>query len=108
MNGEQVVLSLQDDQCKPEFATNAAMKLLSDQVNVVLGHICSGPTKAALPIYKDSGLVCMSPSATSPSLTLSGDYPNFFRTIASDDAQGALAAMFAIEKLGLKKACYHP
>ncbi|GKT31453.1 branched-chain amino acid ABC transporter substrate-binding protein, partial [Aduncisulcus paluster] len=42
-------------------------------------------------------------SATSPSLTLSGDYPNFFRTIASDDAQGALAAMFAIEKLGLKK-----
>ncbi len=103
VNGQQVELSLQDDQCKPEFATNAAMKLLSGGVNVVLGHICSGPTKAALPIYKDSGLVCMSPSATNPDLTLSGNYPNFFRTIASDDAQGALAAMFAVEKLGLKK-----
>ncbi len=103
VDGMQVVVSAQDDQCKPEFATNAAMKLLSDGVTVVLGHICSGATKAALPIYKDSNLVCMSPSATSPGLTLSGDYPNFFRTIASDDAQGALASMFAAEKLGLKK-----
>ncbi|WP_407944110.1 branched-chain amino acid ABC transporter substrate-binding protein [Maridesulfovibrio sp.] len=102
VNGMQVVISTQDDQCKPEFATNAAMKLLSDGATVILGHICSGATKAALPIYKDANLVCMSPSATNPALTLSGDYPNFFRTIASDDAQGALACKFATEKLGLK------
>ncbi|XVK07148.1 branched-chain amino acid ABC transporter substrate-binding protein [Maridesulfovibrio sp. FT414] len=102
VNGMQVAISTQDDQCKPEFATNAAMKLLSDGVTVVLGHICSGATKAALPIYKESNLVCMSPSATNPPLTQSGDYPNFFRTIASDDAQAALAAKFAMEKLGLK------
>lgn len=102
VNGMQVVISTQDDQCKPEFATNAAMKLLSDGVTVVLGHICSGATKAAMPIYKESNLVCMSPSATNPALTQSGDYPNFFRTIASDDAQAALAAKFAMETLGLK------
>lgn len=102
VNGAQVVLSMQDDQCKPEFATNAAFKLVSDKATVVLGHICSGATKAALPIYKESNLVCMSPSATNPALTQSGDYPNFFRTIASDDAQAALASKFAMEKLGLK------
>ncbi|SDK74279.1 branched-chain amino acid transport system substrate-binding protein [Maridesulfovibrio ferrireducens] len=103
INGVQVVISSQDDQCKPEFATNAAFKLVSDEVTVVLGHICSGATKAALPIYKESNLVCMSPSATTPTLTQSGDYPNFFRTIASDDAQAALATDFAIDTLGLKK-----
>ncbi|WP_291327328.1 branched-chain amino acid ABC transporter substrate-binding protein [Desulfovibrio sp. UCD-KL4C] len=103
VNGAQVVISSQDDQCKPEFATNAAFKLVSDEATVVLGHICSGATKAALPIYKESNIVCMSPSATNPPLTQSGDYPNFFRTIASDDAQAALATNFAIDTLGLKK-----
>lgn len=102
INGAQVEILTQDDQCKPEFATNAAFKLVSDKANIVLGHICSGATKAALPIYKESNLVCMSPSATNPPLTQSGDYPNFFRTIASDDAQAALATDFAMDTLGLK------
>ncbi|MFP4389430.1 MAG: branched-chain amino acid ABC transporter substrate-binding protein [Desulfococcaceae bacterium] len=45
----------------------------------------------------------VSPSATNPALTQSGEYPNFFRTIASDDAQARLQVDFALEKLGLKK-----
>jgi branched-chain amino acid transport system substrate-binding protein len=88
--GKKVKVVSQDDQCKPELATNVATKLVSDEVTVVLGHICSGATKAALPIYKDGKLVVMSPSATNPPLTQSGDDPNFFRTIASDDAQAKL------------------
>lgn len=100
--GMQVEIAAQDDQCKPEMATNAATKLMSDGVKIVMGHICSGATKAALEIYKDGKIVCMSPSATNPPLTQSGDYPNFFRTIASDDAQAKLEVDFA-KKLGLKK-----
>lgn len=101
--GGKITVIPQDEQCKPELATNAAFKLVSEKVTVALGHICSGATKAALPIYKDSKIVLMSPSATNPDLTLSGDYPNFFRTIARDDAQGKLAATFAVEKLGAKQ-----
>ncbi|MFW5487241.1 MAG: branched-chain amino acid ABC transporter substrate-binding protein [Desulfovibrio sp.] len=103
INGMQVVIAPQDDQCKPELATNVATKLVSDKVTVVLGHICSGATKAALPIYTEAKMVCMSPSATNPSLTQSGDYPTFFRTIASDDAQAKLVVDFATDKLGVKK-----
>lgn len=99
--GMQVKVVPQDDECKPEKATNAATKLLSENVTVALGHICSGATKAALPIYKESMIVCMSPSATNPPLTQSGDYPNFFRTIASDDAQAKIGVDFA-KGLGLK------
>ncbi|MBC8158125.1 MAG: branched-chain amino acid ABC transporter substrate-binding protein [Alphaproteobacteria bacterium] len=101
--GRMIKVVPQDDQCKPELAVNAAMKLVSEEATVAMGHICSGATKAALPVYGDSKIVVMSPSATNPPLTTSGDYPNFFRTIARDDAQGQLAASFTIEKLGAKK-----
>ena len=101
--GRQVELLIQDDQCKPEIATNTATKLVTEGVHVVLGHICSGATKAALGIYNDARIPVMSPSATNPPLTQSGDYPNFFRTIASDDMQAKMAVDFAINTLGVKK-----
>ncbi len=101
--GKQVELLVEDDVCKPEVATNTATKLVSEGAHVVLGHICSGATKAALGIYKDSNIPVMSPSATNPALTQSGDYPNFFRTIASDDAQARLEVDFALDVLKLKK-----
>lgn len=101
--GKKVELLIEDDVCKPEIATNTATKLISQNVHVVLGHICSGATKAAMGIYKDSKIVAMSPSATNPALTQSGDYPNFFRTIASDDAQAKLEVDFALDVLKLKK-----
>ena len=101
--GKKVELLVEDDVCKPEVATNTATKLVSEKVDVVLGHICSGATKAALGIYKDSKIIAMSPSATNPALTQSGDYPNFFRTIASDDAQAKLEVDFALNVLKVKK-----
>ena len=103
INGKKIELLIEDDVCKPEVATNTATKLVTDGVHVVLGHICSGATKAALPIYKEAGVVVMSPSATNPGLTQSGDYPNFFRTIASDDAQAQTEVDFAINVIGAKK-----
>jgi branched-chain amino acid transport system substrate-binding protein len=101
--GKQVELLVEDDVCKPEIATNTATKLVSEGVDVVLGHICSGATKAALGIYKDANKIAMSPSATNPALTQSGDYPNFYRTIASDDAQAQLEVDFALNNLKAKK-----
>ncbi len=101
--GRPVELLVEDDVCKPEIATNTATKLVSDGAVVVLGHICSGATKAALGIYKDANIIVMSPSATNPDLTQSGDYPNFFRTIASDDMQAKLGADFTVNTLGAKK-----
>lgn len=103
VNGMQVELLSEDDVCKPEIATNTATKLVSDGVDVVLGHICSGATKAALPIYDAAGVLVISPSASSDDLTLSGDYKNFYRTIAFDSAQAELDVDFVLNKLGAKK-----
>ena len=101
--GKKVELLIEDDACKPEMATNTATKLVSRKADIVMGHICSGATKAALGIYKDARLIAVSPSATNPELTQSGQYPYFFRTIASDDAQARLEVDFAVGRLKLKK-----
>ncbi|MDM8551043.1 branched-chain amino acid ABC transporter substrate-binding protein [Desulfobacterales bacterium HSG2] len=101
--GRKVELLPEDDVCKPEVATNTATKLVSKGVHVVLGHICSGATKAALGIYNDSKIIVMSPSATNPALTHSGNYPNFYRTIASDYVQARVEVDFALDEMKFKK-----
>ncbi len=103
INGKKIVVIAQDDQCKPELATNAATKLVSDEVDIIVGHICSGATKAALPIYTNAKLVAVSPSATTPGLTTSKENPYFFRTISNDNVQARLSSKFAIEGLKVKK-----
>jgi branched-chain amino acid transport system substrate-binding protein len=101
--GRQVEVVVEDDVCKPEIATNTAGKLVSAKVDVVLGHVCSGATKPALGIYRDAGIIAMSPAATNPELTQSGQYPNFYRTIAPDDAQARLDVDFVLGTLKARK-----
>lgn len=102
LDGRLIELVVEDDVCKPEVAANTAAKVVGDDVVAVIGHICSGATKSALGIYNEAGIPAISPSATNPALTQSGDYPNFFRTIASDDAQAATDAQFIANTLRLK------
>lgn len=99
--GKQVEIIQVDDVCKPEVAANVAQKIVSEKVDAVIGHICSGATKAALGSYRDARLITISPSATNVDLTKGGEYPNFFRTIAPDDAQARLEVDFAMGHLKL-------
>ncbi len=103
LNGKKLQVVAEDDVCKPEVATNTATKLVTEKVAAVIGHICSGATKSAIGIYKDANIICISPSATNAELTLSGQYPNFFRTIANDAAQAKLQVDYALHKLHVKK-----
>ena len=103
ISGKKLELLIEDEACKPELATNAATKLVSAKADAVIGHICSGATKAALRTYKDAGIIVISPSVTSPELTLSGQYPNFHRTIGPDNVQARLVVDFAFKTLKLKK-----
>ena len=100
--GRQIELVIEDDQCDPGIAPNAAARLVGEEVVAVIGHICSGATRAALNIYADENIPAISPSATNPGLTKDGEFPNFFRTIAPDDAQGALQAGFVGDALGVQ------
>ncbi|MCG8637643.1 MAG: branched-chain amino acid ABC transporter substrate-binding protein [Desulfobacterales bacterium] len=101
--GKQVEVLVGDDVCKPEIAVNMATKLVSDGAQMIVGHICSGATIAANKIYKDANLIVASPSSTADPLTLTGEHPNFFRTIAYDGAQAKLMASFVTKELKAKK-----
>jgi len=103
INGAPVELLIEDDACKPEIATNTATKLVSAGAKAVIGHICSGATKAALPIYDEANIIVISPSATDSDLTKSGSYPTFYRTIAPNDAQAASIVNFTVGQLQAQK-----
>jgi len=98
--GKQIELVVEDTGCAADVSANAATKLVSEGVVAVIGHICSGATATALPIYEDSGIVAISPSATNPGLA---DFPNFFRTIATDQIQGRIQADYLVNELGVKR-----
>ncbi len=102
MLGKQIELLVGDDVCKPEVAVNMATKLVSDGAQMMVGHVCSGATIAANKIYKDAGILIISPASTNDDLTLKGEHPNFFRTIAYDGAQATLMTNFVKNELKAK------
>lgn len=104
--GRKIEVVSQDDQCKPELGTNAATKLISEKASLVVGPICSGATKASLPLFQEANIITISPTATTPSLTEDGKNPLFFRTVANDNAQAKLTSDFLISKLKVKKVAY--
>ncbi len=101
--GKKIELLIGDDVCKAEIAVNMATKLVSDGAQMIVGHVCSGCTIAANKIYKDAGLLIVSPASTNDDLTLKGEHPNFFRTISYDGAQADLMTSFAKNTLKAKK-----
>lgn len=80
-----------------------ANKLASDPTFVAMaGHMFSGASAAAMPIYEKAGIPMMSPAATNPELTTKGSTV-FNRNAFTDTEQGIGAAKNLFEKLGIKK-----
>ncbi len=95
-------LDAQDDGGTPEGGAAVANKLVSDPTVVAIaGHIFSGATSAAIPIYEKAGLPMMSPSATNPDLTKSGSKV-FNRLVFTDADQGRYAAQYIFNVLKIK------
>jgi branched-chain amino acid transport system substrate-binding protein len=95
-------LNAQDDGGTAEGGAAVANKLVADPTIVAIeGHIFSGATKAAIPIYEAANIPMMSPSATNPALTQSGSKV-FNRDVFTDAAQGKFASAYLFNKLGIK------
>jgi len=102
-DGFSFELVAEDDGGTPEGGAAVANKLVSDPTVVAIaGHIFSGATLAAIPIYDKAGLPMMSPSATNPDLTKQGSKV-FNRLVFTDAAQGKFAAEYLYNNLGIKK-----
>ncbi len=103
LHGFSFELVAEDDQGAAEGGAAVANKFVADQTLVgVAGHLFSGATAAAMPIYEAKGIPMLSPSATNPTLTQKGSAV-FNRVPFTDAAQGKAAATFIYEELGFRK-----
>jgi branched-chain amino acid transport system substrate-binding protein len=88
-----------DDQAKPDVGVTNAKTITADkEILVVIGHLNSGVAIPASEVYREVGLVMISPANTSPLITDRG-LPNVSRVCGREDVQGAVAAQYAKESL---------
>ncbi|OGA17857.1 MAG: branched chain amino acid ABC transporter substrate-binding protein [Betaproteobacteria bacterium RIFCSPLOWO2_02_FULL_66_14] len=95
IDGKEVkfVLVAEDDQADPKVGTTVAQKLVDAKVAGVVGHLNSGTSIPASPLYSQAGIPVISGSATNPKLTEQG-FKTQFRVVARDDQQGPAIANF--------------
>jgi len=106
--GHDVKFDGEDGGCSADGGQAAGTKLASDPTIVaVIGTSCSSEARAAEPLLSAAGFVTISSSNTAPDLTdptNPNHYPGYFRTAHNDLIQGAAAADFAYNFLGVRKA----
>src|SRR3954469_4912023 len=86
-------LVAEDDQADPKVGTTVAQKLVDAKVAGVVGHLNSGTSIPASPIYNQAGIPVISGSATNPKLTEQG-FKTQFRVVGRDDQQGPAIASY--------------
>jgi branched-chain amino acid transport system substrate-binding protein len=95
IDGKEVKFTLvaEDDQADPKVGTTVAQKLVDAKVAGVVGHLNSGTSIPASPIYNGAGIPVISGSATNPKLTEQG-FKTQFRVVGRDDQQGPAIASY--------------
>jgi branched-chain amino acid transport system substrate-binding protein len=103
LGGRKIRLLVEDDQSKPEEASNAVTKLITqDKVVGVIGEVASRRSLAAGPVCQKYQVPMVSPASTNERVTDIGDY--IFRVCFIDPFQGEVLAKFAFNDLKARKA----
>ncbi len=106
--GHDILFDGLDEECSPEGGAAAGATLAADpSIVAVIGTSCSGAARTAMPALSAAGMVMVSPSNTGFDLTEPGNpnnFPGYYRTSISDTLQGAAAAQFAYNFLGITTA----
>jgi len=101
--GKPIELKIYDTLGTNEAAHSSIENLiLVDQVVALLGEVSSSRSLASAPVAQKHQIPMITPSATNPLVTQSGDY--IFRVCFTDPFQGEAMAKFAFNSLKFKKA----
>jgi len=101
LGGSTVTPVRGDSTCVDAAAATATGERLvsSEGIAAMVGAMCSGATGAILSnVAVPNGIVMISPSATSPGLSVAEDNGLFFRTAPSDARQGVVMADIIMER----------
>lgn len=103
INGRQLDVVIEDDHGSPERAAGLVSKMVGeDKVVAVIAGGASGSSLAAAPRAQAAKIPLISPSATDPAVTRTGDY--IFRVCYTDTFQGEVMARFSTRALKARKA----
>jgi branched-chain amino acid transport system substrate-binding protein len=104
--GMQVKAIVEDSQCTPDPAVNAANKVIQqDKVHYIIGEVCS---KASIPVSEianQNKVVQISSTSTNPDVVRDAAgkvKPYTFVACFNDETQGKVGAKFALETLKAK------
>jgi len=102
LGGRKFRLIVEDDQSRPEEASTAVTKLITqDKVIAVLGEVASRRSLAAAPISQRYKIPMITPASTNERVTEVGDY--IFRVCFIDPFQGEVLAKFAFNDLKARR-----
>jgi branched-chain amino acid transport system substrate-binding protein len=102
LGGRPIRLLVEDDQSRPEEASNAVTKLITqDKVVTVLGEVASRRSLAAAPVAQKYQIPMITPASTNEKVTEVGDY--IFRVCFIDPFQGEVLAKFAYNDLKARR-----
>ncbi|MCY3569414.1 MAG: ABC transporter substrate-binding protein [Chloroflexi bacterium] len=98
--GQPVEVVFGDTALDPTQATEEARRLIEvERVHAIVGPLASSITLAVVEsVAADAGVLVVSPSATSPQITISEDNDFLFRSSPSDAAQGPILAQLAADQ----------
>ncbi|MFW6135233.1 MAG: ABC transporter substrate-binding protein [Chloroflexota bacterium] len=106
--GREIEVIVGDTKCDAQEAANVANKVINqDQVNYIVGAVCSSASIPISEIANAAGVVQISPPSTNPQVTINEDGSNkeyIFRACFLDPFQGEVDAAFAMDELGAQTA----
>jgi branched-chain amino acid transport system substrate-binding protein len=101
VKGRPLTLLERNDYGNADSAVKVANQLYASDAVAVIGHLFSGTTLVAAPVYNggDNPIVSISPSSSAPEVSQAG--PWTFRVCPSDNEHGLALARWIRERLGL-------
>jgi branched-chain amino acid transport system substrate-binding protein len=103
VNGRPLQLLERNDYANNDSAVVVASALYQSDAVAVIGHLFSGNTLAAAPVYNGGSnpIAAISPSSSAPEVSQAG--PWIFRVCPSDEQHGLALARWIRERLGLSR-----
>lgn len=96
--GQPLVLVVEDDGCASATGEEAARRLISQRVAVVIGHPCSNAAVAAASTYSQADVLLIAVGARHPDVTRGPATAPVVRLAGRDDRQGHAAATWLISR----------
>lgn len=103
IDGRKIELVVADDACEAQAGTQAAQKLVADEVVAVVGGFCSSASLPASEIFdRNDHLPFVISVSSNPQLTEAG-FPGVTRYIGRDDQEAPVAVDYVSNLLGATK-----